>query len=126
MSSECKGCKSYRKNQVIECFAGVKPHFSETEHCPCIICLVKSMCSSGCEAFQNYKSLNRAKMGYEYLHGRYQQWKMNVKKKGLINGDLLMRNKYKECKGCRSYRPNRKQYICASDTIYQRQKYAHV
>lgn len=64
MESECKGCVSF--DRIIElCSAGIRPQLSEIKECPCIKCLVKTMCNTACENFQDYKSMCREKINAE-------------------------------------------------------------
>ena len=59
----CKGCKFYE--HIVTLSDGRKelyrtcrikyPILSSTQQCPCLTCIVKSMCSSTCEAFFKYR-----------------------------------------------------------------------
>lgn len=58
----CKGCKMHgrdltfidgRKGHLRKCVIKV-PVLSSTEQCPCITCLVKGICSCGCEGYITY------------------------------------------------------------------------
>lgn len=58
MPKECKGCKGCRSYLISGCtITNVHPHLSETHSCPCLICLIKGMCRTECEAFGEYKIL---------------------------------------------------------------------
>ena len=66
MESKCKGCRTY--DYVLElhkgsCLAGVTPHLSETEQCPCITCIIKVMCNKACDDFHDYMTKYKSKMG---------------------------------------------------------------
>lgn len=54
MCKECKGCVSYIPQEKRSCSAGLYPHVSEIEHCPCLTCLVKGMCNRVCGNFIEY------------------------------------------------------------------------
>ena len=65
----CKGCrtngryredlKGFRRVCLMSC-----PVLSETEQCPCLTCLIKGMCLTGCDAFRSYANLLKRR-GYE-------------------------------------------------------------
>lgn len=54
MENGCKGC-------VLEgdCVDGIKPCLSKTQQCPCLNCIVKTMCHEVCEAWTDYVHLNQ-------------------------------------------------------------------
>lgn len=54
MKNDCKGCKTYDEGERKSCSVGINPHLSETEECPCMICLIKSMCNDACADLINY------------------------------------------------------------------------
>jgi len=54
MDDECRGCSALNGEK---CINGLKPHISETEHCPCINCIVKVMCDNVCKKFIRYTNL---------------------------------------------------------------------
>ena len=62
--SACKGCKTYYYSEVLgdyRCAYGLKPYTiinSTTEMCPCIKCIIKSMCNRECEDYKKYRELN--------------------------------------------------------------------
>lgn len=59
MSSECKGCESYSYSED-RCRLGIKLKISNTEQCPCSICLIKSMCNGRvCDEFLEYEEKSR-------------------------------------------------------------------
>lgn len=64
MSNECKGCLSFRSHRSLgnQCGDEAILHLSETEQCPCSICLVKVLCTNGCKEFQEYKRLYRRRV----------------------------------------------------------------
>ena len=52
---ECKGCRGcVTLSQGGRCVSDLIPRISETEECPCITCLVKTMCLVTCEEFNAY------------------------------------------------------------------------
>jgi hypothetical protein len=61
MENDCKGCNSLSR-QTNLCSAGIRPQLPEIKQCPCIKCLVKTMCNTACEKFQDYKILCREKV----------------------------------------------------------------
>ena len=54
---ECKGCRSSFKNQCI-----VSPYLTNEDNtiikCPCMICLVKGICSFPCKEYNDYYYMN--------------------------------------------------------------------
>lgn len=63
MQNDCIGCTSYRSHRKHKCGDEAIPQISETEQCPCRLCLIKTMCSNGCKAFHDYKRLCRKETG---------------------------------------------------------------
>lgn len=65
MENDCIGCVSFRSHRSIgrQCGDEAIPQISETEQCPCRLCLVKTMCKNGCQVFHDYKRLCRKEMG---------------------------------------------------------------
>jgi len=64
-NEECRGCRTYNPGDITlfasafpegnkHCILGVPPHLSETKHCPCLTCLVKSMCGTMCQDLKDY------------------------------------------------------------------------
>ena len=49
MKENCKGC-------LIEGACGYK-HAAKTKKCPCMICLVKGVCSSPCEEYNQFMTI---------------------------------------------------------------------
>lgn len=64
MTNECEGCGSFRPYKVKgrQCGDDSILHLSKTDQCPCSICIVKPICSDGCEDFQKYKKLCEKEM----------------------------------------------------------------
>jgi len=63
----CKGCRTninYRKD--IKDYGRVclinYPVLSETKQCPCITCLIKGMCLSGCDDYRRYANLVKRRL----------------------------------------------------------------
>ena len=61
----CKGCRTSSKYADQRdgkskckriCLVSI-PVLSETQQCPCITCLIKGMCLSGCEEFREYSNV---------------------------------------------------------------------
>lgn len=50
---ECRGCVVYSKTDN-RCAVDIIPHISETEHCPCMSCIVKVMCKGMCQKYKTY------------------------------------------------------------------------
>lgn len=53
--NECRGCRMCYK-KTLKCSIDMVPYISETEQCPCMICLVKGMCNSVCADFLKHSS----------------------------------------------------------------------
>ena len=51
---KCKGCASI--TNFMDC---PYPPVKNGKLCPCLTCLVKSMCSNPCDEFHKYKSWNK-------------------------------------------------------------------
>ena len=58
----CEGCRT--NSRYVETSQEIRrvclityPVLSETEQCPCITCLIKGMCLSGCDAYRSYANL---------------------------------------------------------------------
>lgn len=47
----CKGCLSFINNKR-SCWLEIEKYI---KNCPCLECIVKTTCKSGCEKFGNYK-----------------------------------------------------------------------
>lgn len=71
MNSECQGCKSYENK---ECNVNVTPRLSETEHCPCITCLVKGVCKHSCNDYNNYLALCAIRYTEYRRKHKYDNW----------------------------------------------------
>ena len=56
MGNECKGCKTY-KGEKSHCSIEINPHMSETNKCPCLTCLIKSMCDYACGDLIKYATM---------------------------------------------------------------------
>lgn len=95
MQHPCKGCVSFRPHRKNKCGDEAIPQISDIEQCPCMKCIVKTMCMNGCEDFHDYKRLCRKETG-EIRYG----W-------------ILMEN---ECRGCHSYISN-EQKVCDAGII---------
>jgi len=52
IQDSCRGC--VLKNRCVD---GMVPYISETEHCPCMTCLVKVVCTDTCEKWEDYLHL---------------------------------------------------------------------
>jgi len=51
---ECEGCKAYKYEYEDDMFCGL-PSNKNGIDCPCLTCLVKSMCHANqCDDFKNY------------------------------------------------------------------------
>ena len=59
MNDDCRGCETLSPKG--HCNNELVPHISDIDACPCINCIIKSMCSFGCEKFNEYILLNVAK-----------------------------------------------------------------
>lgn len=63
----CEGCRTNIKEGLKGsrrvCLMSY-PVLSETEQCPCITCLIKGMCISGCDDFRSYANLLKRR-GYD-------------------------------------------------------------
>ena len=57
MGIECRGCNMY-KIELNKCGVEVLPHISETEHCPCLTCLLKGICQNTCKEYDVYLMLS--------------------------------------------------------------------
>lgn len=77
MSNECKGCIVYNEDDN-RCAIEIIPHISETEHCPCINCIVKVMCKVVCQEFKLYAGLSTKRDG-ELRRKKEDQCLTNVK-----------------------------------------------
>ena len=64
MENGCKGCRSFNRKREL-CSSGINPQMLEIKQCPCSICLVKTMCSRGCQDFQDYKTYIKHKQRYK-------------------------------------------------------------
>ena len=69
MENECRGCMSFKPHISLECRDEAMLHLSETEQCPCSTCLVKVICTMGCEDFKNYARLCKIKIGDKSIEG---------------------------------------------------------
>ena len=66
----CKGCKMNGKkltyldgkNTYIRDCRIKTPVLSSTEQCPCINCLIKGICSHGCEEYLDYMRNDRSRL----------------------------------------------------------------
>jgi len=52
----CIGCRSYILDKHRRVCDIEEPFVSKTEKCPCIDCLIKSMCRKPCGDFKSYRS----------------------------------------------------------------------
>jgi len=51
---QCEGCNAYRHQGLESILCGLPP-IKDGVECPCVKCLVKTMCSSNnCDNFKNY------------------------------------------------------------------------
>jgi len=52
----CEGCLTYRESKTTDNFIScyLRPHVHTHHWCPCIKCLIKSMCNAPCEEFGKY------------------------------------------------------------------------
>ena len=52
----CKGCRTYTQKDNLETSAlcDLRPHAHTNHWCPCLTCLVKSMCNDPCDEFGKY------------------------------------------------------------------------
>ena len=57
LKNECEGCLSYSRDLMCGCEINSTPYKSETEHCPCLTCLIKGMCREECEDLTRYHKL---------------------------------------------------------------------
>lgn len=66
----CKGCRTYggfvdiidgKKEYSRACLIAI-PILSATEQCPCLTCLIKGMCDSGCDEFREYDWLIKRRL----------------------------------------------------------------
>ena len=57
----CRGCTSYYGIDRINKVCDMLP-INENEKCPCVDCLIKSMCDDGCKLFAKYCGISE-----EYL-----------------------------------------------------------
>lgn len=85
MNSECQGCESYMNGR---CTIGIIQSVSDTEVCPCSICLVKSMCNGRvCDAFAKYakKCVNLNPILYR-LRKKGLKWDWSAEKRYFVVG----------------------------------------
>lgn len=71
MSSNCEGCKDYKNK---ECNVNLIPRISDTEHCPCMDCLVKAICQYSCNDYNNYSALCTIKYTEYGRKHKYDHW----------------------------------------------------
>lgn len=54
--NSCYGCVSYL-NSIEICFSVIEPIHNGIE-CPCVKCLIKGVCNSKCDKFNQYLSIS--------------------------------------------------------------------
>lgn len=56
MSKACEGCRTYRykKNKDVFSLCKLRPLIHTNLWCPCVKCIVKSMCDTTCPAYNKY------------------------------------------------------------------------
>lgn len=82
MESECKGCRTYKNehidsqflvngetNENEHCILNIPSRISKIQCCPCITCLVKTMCTSTCKDLQDYIKLTNYREEIK-IHGK--------------------------------------------------------
>lgn len=55
-TNECEGCYSYSMNQHYDNDVCSFEQFNENGECPCTECLIKMMCSNGCEEYLGWSN----------------------------------------------------------------------
>ena len=50
----CEGCKSLKSKHLGIYKCGTVPFKKDNKQCPCLICLIKSMCTIACQEFKDY------------------------------------------------------------------------
>lgn len=76
----CKGCMWYNL-KLSECDLSITPYASETEQCPCMNCLVKMICETECEDFQQYSSI---------IDDRNIEWYRNRRSRMVLSGVIRL------------------------------------
>lgn len=81
LDKECKGChRCHRIDLERESVCVIKPQHAKGNCCPCLNCIVKSMCSEVCEEYITFKT--------KYLDYLNQQ-QYNTPRKNLRNFNYL-------------------------------------